>query len=1583
MSCIAAQTPADASQQDGGWGERPGGAGLLRILSNNIRGKLEASSLSLLRHLEDKSPGVRMDIFCFSETKLQETSSGKVPAVPDYTVHISNKRAGDAGAAGVCTMVHSSWAARILSTHDVVPPGRIGGVTLSLGQGCPSLSVLSVYGPSGNASTPDIAARRKEFLASLREQLRSITDARNEVIVAGDFNIALDVVRNGDGSDAADLEDIMADFNLTDAYRLMHPEDDGATRDSGYRIDYVFVSPRLAECLTRCDLHAELSLGSTDHYPIITCLDLAALGATAPQLPEATKRIIVTDNPKQRRLFEQQIITMLEEGATTEVNAANTESEAERLCKLLVTAAEQTFGRRSTAVTTRRYPIKPALGTLSKLKHKLQTALAAFDRGSRPSSRLYSEANDCLGGLQKYCVLPLNVTGRTRGEIADIYSDCVAITRCMHAQLARKQYRWKVSSINYFLARRDRAFDRCPDRNFANRVRQEARKPQPTALIYNGVMICEPNGVKQHSHDHFAGIMEVDPKPPEGIKSPFDTPLYHDRAPAAITKEEALADIGEEEWRAAVAHSRSNTAVGMDELGANMLKAAPELFHTHLREACNGILRDARSGCVIVWPKSWKQTIIVPIPKGDSDARCLGNTRPISLTPVVARIVCTILARRLKKAIQAMIHPAQAAFMAERSTLDHIMTVRLCVEHARASKKAPLYIGCLDIAKAYDTVPWYGLEDAMRRCHFPPELVNLIMDMHHGTEARVRTAYGLSDPITQRRGMLQGNPISCLLFALFMDPLLCQLDRRMQGYKVPTAETILGGTDALYIIARLCAYADDLTLLAKTLADLAKGFKVVARFVQYVCMSVAVHKCMVTAIHKHEPPQEDMQVKIGDEVVPVLPAGKAFRNLGVYQSNDSKWNEQSLVTGKMLRRTAQAVWNRRLTIPQVKWFMNACLMPAALYSLAAGCSSHRGAADLGKLCNRIARNIANLPQHIAGATVNTALQYGGLGVNELGTMADAFLLKHALVMLEQPESLPGKLLRARLAWWQRKQLGSVFCPLEIEGATAQLDSVHHPKESGWYAVRLVQTLKRYGLSIRVKSWPIVQPQISRSFEPQPTSPHPYYPTEFLIDPTRPKQQLTTSRKDAWPTGLYAADMLNRNGIWGPQPDNLSQQYTLARITLGPHHRLPPACDRPAIAQAPTASCVQIYCSDVATTLRYPAPAATPNRRTFYTDGSFDRDKNTSAFAAVEVSTDGAVIHQARLRGAQSIYKAELLGITHALRVAPKDRTCILTDSQSSILAINGFLKKGLTTRQRLTQPCADVVEEAATLIAQSGHENPLQKVKAHAGELGNEMADTAAKIATRARWEAAGLEFTSSRETVVLAHYRDDTRLPPRIVVRRLESSVVDYVKAHAAVMRMNVRASLRQQGAKMRPEHAATVDPVLASDPSHALLDIADTYPQMPPWAAPSCSKEWREWGRLAMIATSNWLPTNERLFAQQRADSRACDCGAPVQDEAHVYQRCRFLRPQRTHLRKRLQLLVQQCPPGPTNQWIQGQLDKHDPTLLLPANCVREAKQRLPTTKLVQKSQSEAVRALGKFAVDAGRMIRMRRRANAPPNQ
>lgn len=96
---------------------------------------------------------------------------------------------------------------------------------------------------------------------------------------------------------------------------------------------------------------------------------------------------------------------------------------------------------------------------------------------------------------------------------------------------------------------------------------------------------------------------------------------------------------------------------------------------------------------------------IVTILKPDQDANLWANFCPISLLNVDLKLLTKILASRLNKVIQAIIHRDQVGFVPLCQAADNIWRMILLTHYAR-QRSQQLMLLSLDFCKAFDTLSW-------------------------------------------------------------------------------------------------------------------------------------------------------------------------------------------------------------------------------------------------------------------------------------------------------------------------------------------------------------------------------------------------------------------------------------------------------------------------------------------------------------------------------------------------------------------------------------------------------------------------------------------------------------------------------------------------------------------------------------------------------------------------------------------------------------------------------------------------------------------------------------------------------------
>src|ERR1051325_4370347 len=122
------------------------------------------------------------------------------------------------------------------------------------------------------------------------------------------------------------------------------------------------------------------------------------------------------------------------------------------------------------------------------------------------------------------------------------------------------------------------------------------------------------------------------------------------------------------------------------------------------------------------------------------------------------------------------------------STSTPIHTINNVLEDAREHNKE-IWIAFQDMAKAFDSVGLLPLRRALQRIKIPEPAINFILDLFDQRNIKIITAHGLSAGFTAQDGIDQGEVISPLLWRIFYDPLLCNIQKNEAwGYELTLPE---------------------------------------------------------------------------------------------------------------------------------------------------------------------------------------------------------------------------------------------------------------------------------------------------------------------------------------------------------------------------------------------------------------------------------------------------------------------------------------------------------------------------------------------------------------------------------------------------------------------------------------------------------------------------------------------------------------------------------------------------------------------------------------------------------------------------
>lgn len=140
---------------------------------------------------------------------------------------------------------------------------------------------------------------------------------------------------------------------------------------------------------------------------------------------------------------------------------------------------------------------------------------------------------------------------------------------------------------------------------------------------------------------------------------------------SSVVREELNAPLTLEELRRAVLEAPNNKAPGLDGLPSEVYKYYGDILLPELLKVLNHAWETFKL------PDSMNEACIIVLLKPDKDPLAPESYRPISLLNSDAKILTRILAARLGRVMQGLIHPDQSGFIHTRSTAINLRSLYL------------------------------------------------------------------------------------------------------------------------------------------------------------------------------------------------------------------------------------------------------------------------------------------------------------------------------------------------------------------------------------------------------------------------------------------------------------------------------------------------------------------------------------------------------------------------------------------------------------------------------------------------------------------------------------------------------------------------------------------------------------------------------------------------------------------------------------------------------------------------------------------------------------------------------------------
>lgn len=204
---------------------------------------------------------------------------------------------------------------------------------------------------------------------------------------------------------------------------------------------------------------------------------------------------------------------------------------------------------------------------------------------------------------------------------------------------------------------------------------------------------------------------------------------------------------------------------GFDRISYPMIKNLPIKVKLRLIEHYNNVFNN-------YIPQIYKNSLVIPILKPNSDKTSIKSYRPISLNPCCSKVLDKIIANRLWWFVTSdkLLHSHQMGFRKGKSVSDFLVYLDYQITQSLSTKKH-LSIISLDFAKAFDKIGVHTILDQLKRWNIGPKIFQYVKNYMNNRNIKIRITSHYSRTFSLQNGIPQGSPLSVILFLIAYNEL--------------------------------------------------------------------------------------------------------------------------------------------------------------------------------------------------------------------------------------------------------------------------------------------------------------------------------------------------------------------------------------------------------------------------------------------------------------------------------------------------------------------------------------------------------------------------------------------------------------------------------------------------------------------------------------------------------------------------------------------------------------------------------------------------------------------------------------------
>ena len=311
------------------------------------------------------------------------------------------------------------------------------------------------------------------------------------------------------------------------------------------------------------------------------------------------------------------------------------------------------------------------------------------------------------------------------------------------------------------------------------------------------------------------------------------------------------------------------------------------------------------------------------------------NYRGITLLSCVGKFFTSVLNYRITNYLEATgsIGDEQAGFRAGHSTIDHIFVLHSIIDIYQQKQK-PLYCAFIDYKKAFDFVDRSSLWKKLISHGINGKVLNVIYNLYKNAKSCVKSQGKLSDYFSCNVGVRQGENLSPLLFAIYLNDFEFYVSRKYNGLKDIAADcsTYLSDDDVeIYLRLYVLLYADDTIVMAESAEELQLALNAVYDYCKTWDLTVNTSKTKIVIFSKRKI-LDYPAFLFGHDIIEVV---EDYVYLGVTFNYNGKYDKAMNKQVNLARRALFALLSRarKLQLPvdiQIELF-HQLVVPVLLY----------------------------------------------------------------------------------------------------------------------------------------------------------------------------------------------------------------------------------------------------------------------------------------------------------------------------------------------------------------------------------------------------------------------------------------------------------------------------------------------------------------------------------------------------------------------------------------------------------------------------------------------------------------------------